>query len=281
MTLYFDTNVFDRLLEGSPSDLRRLASWKASGGPVIVLSVLNLEEVMQAEPRDPEKFRRLMRTILHWFNGEMVVKPIDQLLSENVMSYADGQGAVQPILSGEQLTTIQKGMNQFLLDRSDPGVLERLTAILETYAQNRSYKEAIEAVSPELRMAAREDRHRRAARSFEAFFRDSSTKFAETFARKCGVFERCAARGVGRMVQEIGSVRALSGILCSTVYSHAVEGREVQTSDSRDLQHFTLASSVADVFVTKERSLSYRVRRIPVPSVTIWDGDGLLANCPI
>lgn len=53
MRLYLDTNVFGNFLEGSQSDGRRVGESKARGLIEIALSVLNLEEAMAAEPRNP------------------------------------------------------------------------------------------------------------------------------------------------------------------------------------------------------------------------------------
>jgi hypothetical protein len=134
-------------------------------------------------------------------------------------------------------------------------------------------------VLPELRRAAEVEKKQGARHNFKKFFHEQSEKFARRFAEKCGVQERCAARGASGML-ELKSVRAAAGIMISTIYSHALEGRDdVCISDNRDLQHFALASSIAQTFVTEEQSLSHRARRIPGKTITIWNSEQLLANC--
>jgi hypothetical protein len=105
MVLYFDTNVFGRLLEGSQADERRLLAWRQNEAHSVVLSVLNLQEVMGAEARNPDLFRRLVRTVLHWCERDRFVKPVDPLLKDDIDSYARGGGVVSPYISGAMLET--------------------------------------------------------------------------------------------------------------------------------------------------------------------------------
>jgi len=276
--LYFDTNVFADLLEGTQADEKRLLEWRERGQHTIVLSIVNLEEAMAAELRDPELCRRLLRTILHWCSHEMFVKSIDLLLRDDITSYARGGKPVSPFLSGELLELARRGMEGLLFGRSADDVMDRLQTVLDGYAQNRSFSETIDAVIPDLREAAEEDKKGNVKHTIEKFFRESSGKFAAEFAKKCGVYNECAERGIAGLM-ELKSVRAAEAILISTIYSFALESREVCISDFRDLQHFTLASSSAEGFVTEDGSLVYRARRIPTDCVAIWSTQQLLSNC--
>jgi hypothetical protein len=279
MVLYFDTNVFGRLLEGSQADERRLFAWKHNGSRSVVLSVLNLQEVMAAEARNPDLFRRLVRTVLHWCERDRFVKPIDLLLKDDIDSYARGGSAASPYISGAMLETVQSGMDAFLSDRSTGGALERLETVLQTYALNRQFTETIAAVLPELREAAEREKVQGVKQSHERFFRESAETFAASFARKCNVYKDCEARGLAGLL-ELKSVFSLAGILISTIYSFALESRNVSRGDMTDLQHFTLASASADLFVTEENSLSYRIARIPGGHVSTQTTRDMLANCP-
>lgn len=270
--------VFGNLLKGSQADERRLLKWRTRGEHTIVLSILNLEEVMATEVQDPELCRRLLRTIRHWCTHDMFVKPIDMLLRDDIASYARGGGPVSPFMSGELSELAHRGMESLLFGRSANDAIERLETLLEVYAQTRLFKETIDSVVPELREAVEADKKRNVKHTIQKFFRESSGKFAAAFAKKCGVYNECAERGIAGLL-ELKSVRAAEGIFISTIYSYALEDREVSIGDSRDLQHFTLASSSADCFVTDDGSLAYRARRIPTDCVAMWSTQRLLSNC--
>lgn len=197
MILYFDTTVFSVLLEGSQTEERGLLDWKNNEGHRVVLSVLNLQEVIAREVRDPDHFRRLARTVCNWCDRERFVKPLDLLSCDDFESYAHGGGAVSPYVSGEMLETLMLSVDGLLWDRSRRGAIERLETVLEAHAQNRQFVETIGAVLPELREAANQEIKMNSRPSFERFFRETAEKFAATAARRFGVYEKCAARGIG------------------------------------------------------------------------------------
>jgi hypothetical protein len=170
-------------------------------------------------------------------------------------------------------------MDSVLSDRSIGGAIERLETVLQTHELNRRFTEAIAAVLPELRDAAEEERARGVEHSLERFFRESAEKFAATFARKCNVYDECAGRGIGALL-ELKSVGSLAGILISTIYRLALESREIRLSDMPDFQHFTLASASADCFVSEDKSLFHRAARIPGGHVALETTVGILTHCP-
>jgi hypothetical protein len=280
MRHYFDTDVFGNFLDGSQADERRVGDAKTSGLIEIVLSVLNLEEVMAAEARNPDRYRRLVRLILHWSNQELLVKPIEMLLKDDIASYARNGQATCPFVSGEMLDTLRRGMNAFLSDRSPEGVIDRLETSLKAHEQNRSFKAALDAVLPEIKAAAEQQKSQGIQPTFDAFFSDASKKIAASFAKKCDVLDECTSRDLTGLLG-LRSVRAAAGIFLSTVYAFAFEGRkDVDLGDNRDIHHFTLASAATGAFVTDDRSLVYRARRVPIDSMMIRTRCEMLATLP-
>lgn len=275
--IYFDTNVFGDFLAGGPADQRRVLEGKVRGEIEIVMSVLNLEEALGAETRDPELSRRLIRIIRHWCSEDLFLKPTDMLLKDDIASYAHGGTAVSPFISGEMLNEIRRGMDGLLSDPSPEGAMERLDALLKACEQKRSSKLRFEAVVPELREAAKG--HKAQGMTFEIFFCSGRESVARAFADKCGLLREYNRRGLEGLLG-LTSIHAAAGILLSNIYALTFEGREPKLADNRDLAHFTLAAASAQTFVTEDYSLAYRSRRVPIDGFNIWKREEFLASLP-
>ncbi len=77
--------------------------------------------------------------------GQLFVKPIDMLLKDDTLSYANGESVPMPYVTGELLESIQRRMDDVLFDRSATGAVDRLEVLLATYTINRKFTETIRA----------------------------------------------------------------------------------------------------------------------------------------
>lgn len=99
-TAYFDTNVFDHLMNKKYGltviDEKTLVSAVKSGKISIPLSLLNLEEALCAWENYPDEASRKIKFILDLADWGKMIKPQDKLLTNDIKSYVRGSSINQP-----------------------------------------------------------------------------------------------------------------------------------------------------------------------------------------
>ena len=107
MKIYFDTNVFDHISKGigvSRADIDILHSAVSKRRINIVLSYLNLEEVLAQLEENGDQAQAQLRLILRLTDMRHFVKPAGQLLAEDIRSYAENKPLTERfILAGGAL----------------------------------------------------------------------------------------------------------------------------------------------------------------------------------
>jgi hypothetical protein len=99
MIVYFDTNVFDHIFKNlgvttaEQNAMRRAVS---SGKIRIVLSYLNLEEVLTAALKRPSFAFAELRFILEIVDKSLFVKPANVRLVDDIRCYADNKPLLNP-----------------------------------------------------------------------------------------------------------------------------------------------------------------------------------------
>jgi hypothetical protein len=114
------------------------------------------------------------------------------------------------------------------------------------------------------------------ARPFAEFWRDVAPGLVEAYADKVGVWRRCQAVGVDKLLAT-PSVGMMVSSNASMIYAVVVEGRAAKRGDSRDQQHALMATA-ADVFVTDDGPLRHILGRVPLIAPAVLDLDQLLVS---
>src|SRR5262249_33676446 len=112
--------------------------------------------------------------------------------------------------------------------------------------------------------------------TFERYWQDLSTAFAEGYAEGGGHLPACRERGIDGLLQ-LRSVRILVGTSLSLTYAETFEERQPQQGDSRDLQHALTASAVR-IFVTHDTQFARLLKRVPVNDFSVLTLSEFLAS---
>lgn len=274
--VYFDTNVFDHIhkrLGVADSDLSALYSAVKAGKISILLSVLNLEEILAALDSCPDLAMAELRLILDLADWQRFVKPTNMLLSDDISCYARADGLTQPFVTDPILES-----NLQTLVTASPKDIAGLWASIkeETRKQKEGFRNGMRATQQKILPRLKQLQGRNP--NFNEYWKIGAEKLAEAFADRVGVVESCRKRGLADLL-EIRSVRMCAGVSLSLIYAQDFEGRTPKIDDSRDLQHAVLATA-ADIFVTHDRKFATLVDRIQIDDFQVVNLDRLLSEIP-
>ncbi len=101
MIAYFDTNIFDRLEQRrgvTDWDVYRLQRAVKHKQLAVILSFLNLEETLFVVESHPKKARARVNLILEICSRKLFARGQDEIMNDEVRSYAFGTPAVSPFV---------------------------------------------------------------------------------------------------------------------------------------------------------------------------------------
>lgn len=272
---YFDTNVFDHLHKGIgaiPADAVLLTERVCEGRLSILLSVMNLEEVLSAVPLDPALALAELRLIANLVDLTHIIKPPHLLLSDDIAAYAQGTTPPPPLI--EVSLTIRTNLDR-MIDPTSGDMAELIAVAAEVREQIAEFRSGMRQSISEVRSVAKhipkKDRP-----TFDEYWEALSSSFAEGWAERAGQLRPCRERGIDGLLQ-LRSVRLSISASLSLTYAHTFEAREPQQGDSRDLQHAVTASA-ARVFVTDDPKFARLLKRVPVENFTVLTLPEFLAS---
>lgn len=271
-TVYCDTNVFDRIhkrLGVTDSDLHALKAAAKKAHLSILLSVLNIEEVLAAIRADPTLAIRELWLILELADWRRILKPPDILVMDDVTAYAHGAVVPQPFLDNDD--PLRVGL-QTLRNPTQRDIDELMPLLDESREQREDFRSGMRAAREQVLPYAKKLSGWQPP--FDDYWAKLAPKFAEAFAERAGLIEDCRALGITGLL-DLRSARMAVGAGLSLAYAETFEDRTPKMGDSRDQQHAVLASA-ADVFVTQDRQFASLLRRIPIDRLQILDLNGFL-----
>jgi len=263
--VYFDTNVFDNILKRrnnvTAEDEMRLRTTLAGGSLSILLSILNIQETIDA--RKPEIVLPQLKLILDLTGWHQFVKPHDLILTDDIRHFAWNGEPDRPLFLEPVVSQVRSAVERFL---GGTGNLRELDDVVNlNNQQKQKFLQGIEDARAEtypLIQALMEQEHQQIP-SFEQYLASQQEKVAWDFARRVGVEGECERRGIAQFLG-MKSVKMTSGLGLSFMYRVAVEGKAPKRGASRDLQHIVPAAAAADTFVTHDEELAFLVRRVPM-----------------
>lgn len=245
MVAYLATDAFDHLYRRvgcTAADIAALRKAIYGRALSIPLSLQTLEEIFLASDATARMRSAQMRMLLSISSPRRLVKPADDLLMDDLRSFAAGGQAASPIQRGDVQNAVSAGISALLEsdgDEMDEDFVEALEAA-------RRQRESLAAALAELPGAGGPAA---AEGGFGEYFRQCAPGVAEALAERAGVAERCRERGLGELLG-IKSVRMWTGAVLSLGWARATENRSPSSEEVSDAMHAVLAAAAAGTLVT-------------------------------
>lgn len=268
--VYFDTNVFDHVYKKigvSKPDLLVLDSAVKTGKISILLSIVNLEEVLCALESCPDLAIAELQFILRLTGRQRMLKPPHLLLRDDIKSYVLTGVSSKPFIVD---SLIQSSLRA-LQNPSQRDMVELLSVVKATREQKEAFNAGMKEIREKILLAAK--KLKGLCPSFNDYWKKLAGKLAESFAERVGVLDACKKQTIKGLL-ELRSVRLGVGMNLSLTYAQTFEGRTPDMGDSRDIHHAILASA-ADEFVTEDREFARLLSRIPIKDFKVVGLNGL------
>lgn len=268
---YFDTNVFDQIykqLAVREADQIALRSAVDEGKICILLSILNLEEVISALKSRPDLAIAEINLILNLARWDRLLKGPDELVRDDIRCYARNEALSQPFVIDSEIIS---GL-QALRNLNNQDISELLVMAEEVQKQKEEFMAGMRRGREELSSDVKKLHGWRP--TFEEYWESLAEKFAERFADRADSLEGCRKRGIKGLL-DVRSVRLAVGASLSLTYAQTFEGRTPKIGDSRDILHAILAAP-ADTFVTHDSQFAALLSRVPIEGLEVTDLRGLL-----
>lgn len=276
MIAYFDTNVFDHLeqrLAVTETDLSRIGKAVQQNGLRVILSFLNLEEILFIAKSKPDRAKAQVQLIFELADKQLFIRGQDEIVYSDIWAYANAAPCESPFGS------MSRDMELDILNLMD--VPEELEAdyegiLRDTRRSKQTFLKSLLDGQQELVPMARDIGGKRYP--FPHYLADNSMWLAEALAERAGALTQVRQRGLEGLLR-INSVAVTVRASLSLLYSHTFEGRAPSPGDSRDMLHSLLASK-ADVFVTNDRPLERILGRLDIAGFQVMSLQNFLQGLP-
>jgi len=264
MAAYLDSNVFDHLYKKigcTSTDIANLRTKIYGRELSLLLSIHTLEEILLDRRARPELMVAKTKLTLSLGNFRRMVKPCDQLLTDDIRSYAATGAAARPFIDADLQNVMTDGIAE-LVESDGEELDEEMIAALEAARSQKA------SFLGHLRDAAASGPA--AAATFEQYFASAAPAIARSLALSAGVAEACERRGLPGLL-ELRSVRMSVGASLSFNYALVCEGERAPVGDSREPLHAVSAAAVAATFVTDDAQLRRVLSRVPLDNFKVID----------
>jgi hypothetical protein len=255
MIAYFDTLVFDQIygkVGCTGADIANLRKTIYGRGLSIRLSLHTLAEILLARRARPQALAAQIKLTLSLANFRTLIKPADQLLTDDLRAYAARGEADRPFLRGELQNTAAEGIAA-LIETDGEDFDEDFVSALE---EARRRKERFDAILAGTRAIVESDG---AAGSFERDWQQNAMRVAERLADAADALDACRQRGIEGALQ-IRSVR----MAVALALGNASAANANPQSAALASHHAVSAAAVADTFVSGDAHLRELLMRTPL-----------------
>lgn len=273
LTAYFDTNVFRDLAEnrsgGADEALLLLRESISQGGVVVVPSFEVFEELVSVLKLDPalsKKFCRLYDNLVDW---DYSLKPMDQILADDIKSFADTGKAASPFNPIDESSPFIQSI------RADEYVLpeELLKDLIHKgTTQKKTFVENVLNVSDQFK--AEPKRKSSGEKDYDGEFlgfwepRGYAEKVAEMLVRNKNDLSKVRVRGLTEFIK-LPTIRLAVGYILHSKYKQVAHRAVCKDSDFYDFRQAVIAGAVANI-VTQDRKLREAIHHVPSHSVRAW-----------
>jgi hypothetical protein len=264
MAAYLDSNVFDHLYKKigcTSTDIANLRKKIYGRELSLLLSIHTLEEVLLDRHARPELMVAKTKLTLSLGNFRRMVKPCDQLLIDDIRSYAATGTAARPFIDTDLQNIMTDGIAELVESDGEELDEEMIAALEAARSQKASFLD-------HLRDAAASGPA--ASVTFAQYFADAAPTMVRSLARSTGVAEACELRGLDGLL-ELRSVRMSVGASLSFNYTRTREAASIPGGDSRELIQAVSAAAVAGTFVTDDAQLRRLLARAPLDNFKVID----------
>ena len=267
MAAYLDTNIFDRLygkIGCTGADIANLRKKIYGRELSIPLSIHTLEEILLDRRARPELRVAKTKLTLSLGNYRRMVKPWDQLLSDDLRAYAATGEAGRPFIDTDLQNIITDGISELIETDGEELDEDMIAALEESKRRGERFRTTIGELLGDMRQPENP-----VAGVFPEDFEGAAVTLAEKLARRHGVLGECQQRGIDGILR-IKSVRMLLGATLSCHYGSTVS--EAQSAGaSIDLRHAVSAAAVAKTLVTEDSQLRRILAPVPIDDFEVAD----------
>ncbi len=272
MAVYLDTSAFDHLyrkLGCTAADIANLRRKIYGRDLSLLLSIHTLEEILLDRRARPEERVARIKLTLSLANFRRMVKAGDQLLLDDLRSYAATGEPARPFIDADLQNVLSDGLSE-LIETDGEELDEDLIAALE---QTRARKQRFHAalLAP---LAAAPARASAANPStpvaFAEFYAAGLTVWLTAFLEQQGLLQACAARGLEALFG-LRSVRMMVGLILSFDYERLCEPDAPRAAAPLDLFHAVAGAAATDTIVTPDSRLRRLLSRVPLDGLEVLD----------
>jgi hypothetical protein len=278
MIAYLDTGIFDHLYKKigcTSADIAQLRKAVYGRGLSMPIGIHVLEQLLLDRRASPQELVARVKLTLSLASIRRMVKPCDQLVADDIRSYAATGQPDRPLVNAQIQNAITQGIAE-LIESDGEEFSEEITESLE---ETRQCKERfLQAMKVSRQQLAALIETLPSSIGFEDFFERSAVPTVERLARRAGALESCRERGIAGLL-EIKSVRAAVGLAQSFIYGQTFEGWAPASDDSIDFLHVPCAAASAEIFVTTDPRLREAVERVALDGLRAMSLAEFLAAC--
>jgi hypothetical protein len=278
MIAYLDTNVFDHLYRKvgcTSADIADLRKAIYGRGLSITPGIHVLEEMLLNRRASPQELVARLKLTLSLASIRRMVKPCDQLLADDIRSYAAHGTPARPFVDVQIQNAITQGIAELIESDGEEFSDEIVEALADTKRRKERFVQGMNATLREVSSSAETVP---ADILFDDYFKLTAPRIAAAFAQRAGVLEDCRDRGIDGLL-EIRSVRSAIGIALSYTYGQSFESSTPALGDSIDYFHAPAAAATAEVFVSNDSHLRDALASIGLDNFRIMNLTKFLAAC--
>jgi hypothetical protein len=275
MIAYLDTNVFDHLYRKvgcTSADIADLRKAIYGRGLSITPGIHVLEEMLLNRRASPQELVARLKLTLSLASIRRMVKPCDQLLADDIRSYAANGTPARPFVDVQIQNAITQGIAELIESDGEEFSDEIVEALADTKRRKERFVQGMNATLREVSSSAETVP---ADILFDDYFKLTAPRIAAAFAQRAGVLEDCRDRGIDGLL-EIRSVRSAIGIALSYSYRQSFE-KTPALGDSIDYLHAPAAAATAEVFVSADSHLRDALARVGLDNLRIMNLTEFLA----
>jgi hypothetical protein len=276
MIVYFDTNVFDHLEQRNDVtewDLYRLKRAIKMEHVQLILSFLNIEEILFIAESKPERAMAQLKLIFELADKRLFVRGQDEIVRNDIRAYAQQKRFKTPftLLTPDMECDILDLMESPARHRDDfDSIVEETRQAKEIFMKrNLKGQKKLKPMAAEIGMKQY---------PFPRYLAHNAGWVLEGLAQRAGVLSRVKHRGIKGLLK-VKSVAVAVGAHLSLLYAHHFDGHAPSFGDSRDTLHPILASA-GQVFVTNDRKLEIILSRLQIDDFRVMNFRTLLDGLP-
>ncbi len=269
MAAYLDSNVFDHLYKKigcTSTDIANLRRKIYGRELSLLLSIHTLEEILLDRRARPELMVAKTKLTLSLGNFRRMVKPCDQLLTDDIRSHAATGAAARPFIDTDLQNVMTDGIAELVESDGEELDEEMIAALADAKRRKESFRAEMRAQLECIRELAEPA----GGVSFDQYFEAGSERFIKKVAERQGVLDECQRHGIDELLH-IRTVRMMVGASLSFFYAWTFERQSPKLGDSIDLLHAVSAAAVAETFVTDDAQLRRLLERVPLDNFKVID----------